>query len=394
MSFRLFKHTWLGEDYTNHDENDVKDCLKKLIDPLVTGGCNWSWDTKHCPNSEPINLIPSSRVFAAFIKHTSGAKALIGYSLNGVLIGSQSDGTATSGHSFWDAGFLLSHVRVYNQGYGIKLTGLFFSFLTAKSVNNGSDFHPEYSISDENFYDSEMLPICSLTSITASVSSGTNYMCDNKYCASMIKRITDSQQCTHCIISDTQDPILILTSNLYGKNPCIALFGEIATSQKRYDYDVRNTNELRCYLGGSGISISGQSSSSYNYGEDSYNPSGGSAYVVGACELIYFTTSGTSITTTTPAILGYKWLSTTPRTGGTIYDELSVWTSLIKVINVSGLTQGQVYSNGEWCFLGGGDSSNNFNSMGITPDNGSVDCRFYGMAIAWDHEFNQSNRFI
>ena len=105
-----------------------------------------------------------------------------------------------------------------------------------------------------------------------------------------------------------------------------------------------------------------------------------------------FSTDGTGTSTSVPRVLGYNWSTTTPRTASTIYDGRCVWDDSIRSIYPSGLQQGQVYANGLYVYIGGGDSGYP-NSMGISRDGDSTSYS-YGIVVPWDSEFNQANRFL
>lgn len=382
MAFRLFKHEWAGTDYTNHDELDVKDCIKKLIDPLVAGGCGWSWDTTHCPNSEPITLQPSTRVYAAFITHYTGAKAMIGYSLNGIRYGN----TPTVDGTNYDVGFMSSKMYTSTDNE-TKMVSLFFAYITADSVNNnGSDFHPEYSTFDENFYDSQMSPVFSL-STSISSGSGTYY----NQCKPMINNVTDNNICKHYLMADTEIPILYLGSQYNNNGIKQAMFGEFADGQKRYDYDIRDTSKFRCLLG-----CGYESTSSSTYGEKTivpYTTTSTVTYVKYYSEIIKFSTDGGLSTGDSPKYFNNSW--TTSATASYIYDSYRVWNPNIRAIYQEGMMQGQIYGNGQWCCLG--DVTNNktsyIRSFKVCWD-GSTSNLNRTIIVKWDSEFNQGNRLV
>lgn len=401
MAFRLFKHEWIGTDYPNHNELDVKDCIQKLIDPLVAGGCGWIWDETHCPNQEPIALAPSTRVYAAFIKHTSGAKAMIGYSLNGIRVNQTTDGTCTSDGTFFDAGLLRDKIRFYNDSSVQKIMGLFFSFITSDSVNNdNADFHTEYPTTDENFYDAKMSPIIPLISMnndytsSQSVAKYQDYASDNiVYCAPMIQRVQNENQCCHYLIADTDYPVIYLGSKGQGKTILSCLFGEIATNKKRYDYDIASTSKFVCLTGTNYVNLGGYNieTSAFNVGEENYgfyvSGSSGDSITTYRCENIMFNIENNSIETINMYSVSNHWMTTNPRTASYIQTERGIFNENIRTCFSTNLNIGQVYGNGEWCYIGGGQYSYT-NPYYVDSVNSK------GIIIKWDSEFNQGNRLV
>ena len=386
MAFRLFKHTWLGTDYPNHNANDVKDCLEKLINPMLINDCGWSWDTTHCPDSEPILLTPTDSTYAAFIKHTSGSKAMIGYSLFGQRVGN------TVKNNNGDVCFLSSHIWDRGETYE-KMLGLFFSFITADSVNiDGADFHPEYSILDENFYDASMSLIFSLCWCVGSASSTSSY---NR---NMIYNVADSNQCTHFLMADTENPILYLGSKYALNNTNQAIFGEIATGQRRYSYDIKNTAKFVAIMGGGSESFS--TSSSALAGEQTvipYTVSNTTTYNKGVNGTCFFST-GTGFTWTMPRVNSYNWVSSTPRTASLICDSCRVYNENLRAIWYTGISFGQVYDKGNWCCISQPTDTTYYNGSlkinnGPSTNSGTNGSYFSHLLIVkWDSEFNQGNR--
>jgi len=412
MAFRYFEHSWLGSYYHTAEfdmSTAVEDCLYQLINPMILSNSGWSWDTTHCPESKPIKLIPSNRIYAAFIRHTSGAKAMIGYCYNKMDSQQTTDGScanSSTSATWYEPGFLSSKTALPTANV---MFGLFFSFITADSVNNdGADFHPEYSIRDELFYDSYMSQITSLLTVDYSSSSYASYMRYQNNLSTMLKRKTDSTQCTHFILADTDSPVLIIGSGISSLKKNMAIFGEVATGQKRYPYDILGTSSFSSLLACFYATNTSSTQSAYNYGEDTYEPIMGTnsnnSYITHCLCTQYFNTSGQNATSNSPCCLGYSWMGTNPRTMGTLYDVKRIWYDNIKAVFPSGLVPSQVYNNNEWCFLGGGSGNSStsptrtsiapFSCYGRSYVSGSSVYYDYnlGIVIKWDDDFNGGNR--
>jgi len=414
MAFRYFEHSWLGSYYHTAEfdmSTAVEDCLYQLINPMILSNSGWSWDTSLCPESKPIKLIPSNRIYAAFIQHTSGAKAMIGYCYNKMNSTKATDGscgnTSSTLSTWYEPGFLTSKTGLAANSI---MCGLFFSFITADSVNNESaNFHPEYSIRDELFYDSKMSQITSLVNIEFS-SSYNAYPDYQSYVSTMLKRKTDSTQCTHFLLVDTEAPVLILGSGLTPNKKNMAIFGEVATGQKRYPYDILGTSSFSSLLGCHYSSATSSTAASYNFGEDTQVPnratSSNNSYLSNSICVKFFNTSGQYSLSNSPFCLGYPWMGSSPRTMGTLCDAKRIWYDNIKTLHISGLTPSQIYNNNEWCFLGGGDGEAVSSSSESRTCNSQFSCYsssyikgssvYYnynlGIVIKWDNDFNGGNR--
>ena len=449
-----------GAKYWTEDDKGLAAFLEDFLKPMCSdtgterddhNGCGWSLDSdlysrlyaldgsdpaystfkSYNPNlwapnntngSKTVRLIPTSYVMVMFFKHTSGYKAMIGLSLY-AMSGSDNLSSFEYNSSYSrkvDPGFLYRHVYA-NTGYYSSssydeyagLGGFFISMIPpANPGDTRDDWHPEYSIHDENFYPPTMseisymihtqihknshchfagsswLHIGTSTAYNAQGNAGVIVGTNMKTCLLLdsIGNVGVSYKYT-ASSNTTYLNAMIITGPLYkhkfwsNDTLCTRNIGIINKSIIGYTV---YSGGSPAYINAAWISNSNGSSNYFNYFNNPVNQLGAAYAGVGS-----FLDDGSgmdryAVYTAYPALKSnvednFRYAKAGYTTTGTINEDILRWTG------TSGLIVGQTYNDSQWIYLGG--------DYTVSANNGTSSSSSLYPSLRWDGEFNGTLTF-
>lgn len=376
------------------------------------------YDSELNPTGETtVKLAKTRYVRAMFFKHTLGYKAMVGLSLYAMDAGSVLSSYRETNYSTKvDPGFDRNHIfraAVRNSSYVPLHGGMFISVIPPGSqIDPEHRFYAERYITDSGFFPPTATPVvpmmhtyfyysgssthgdyrgCSWLKLgtstaynagnSAGVIAGTNMklslLLDSKGCVGVSYKYTATSNTTYL------NP-LILIGPLYKEkiHPNDLLSTSklcIVTRNIRTNYN--NSSVTSC----NNAAWSSASSSTY-YSNFYYGSSTDPSYIFG------FTTDASSISSQSvysayPALdskayLSYRYAKSGYTTSGFIDNDILIWTAN------SGLVPGQLYNDGQWCYIGA--VNNDF----ILANNAtSSDSDYLYPSIRWDSTFNGTKTF-
>ena len=407
---------WTGEDNNpaTGDYKTIPSSRTDMPDEVIPTAGNVA------PKS--VRLVPCRYVYAMFfINDDTGYRLMIALNYIGMHSYYNSsntsyvsdDGCYTNTGGYNDCGWLYNHVHDY-FGTGVaartRVGGFMMSMIPPEIDPSKTQdrFHPEWSISSENFYAPTMFPIVGQFACNSPYNTewdyGSSTGSDHTYraaaygSASLVRVGTNeswgpypisSKGCksgTHSKISllvDSKGNVGISSFHNYTRysNPMVFL-GPLYR-KKLYDYDTLNQRYL-CnfnYSVARGTDTTTSGAESYAYCAWYSNYSGAPTHFL--C---------TNITTGNPAT--YTAYAAYPAVSNTVYTNYryskACYTTIglideevIRCSATDGLIRGQTFNDGDWCYI-----------YGIGVQTGTTGSNLLYTSIRWDKDFNNHETFI
>lgn len=379
------------------------------------------YSSTNTSGEKTVKLVPTDYTRAMFFKHTSGYRVMIGlslYAMDGDDVRSSSY-VYPNGSIAVDPGFNSKHIYAhtklssstsYSQAHSVT-GGLFMAMIPPANANEAQDeFHPEYSIQDENFFVPTMTNIITfIHSHAYSFSNSNSYHSFYSGC-SWLKTGTSTayNSTTSGIIPGTNMKLSLLLdskanvglSYKYTYNANTTMLSPIIFlgplyKKKLYSNDTLCTKSLATFC----RNIQGQftyenATSTHNKAWCSYR-SGYFNQFVGSSDIIQHTRIGGftrdasnfsywGVYTAYPACdssvhTNYRYAKAGYTTMGLLDEEIIRWSGS------DGLVMGQTYNDGQWIFLG--------NDTSLYAQDGATGNNMLYPSIRWDAAFNGTKTF-
>lgn len=366
-----------------------------------------------------VKLAKTRYVRAMFFKHTLGYKAMIGLSLYAMDAGSYLSSYRETNYSTKiDPGFNRNHIfRAAVAGDSSRTPSFGGLFISVIPPGNPSDpdyrFYAEKDVTDSGFFPPTATPVVPMmhtfcytgSSTTQSHYRGCSWLklgTSTAYNAGNNSGVIAGTNMKLSLLLDSRGSVGVsykytATSNTTYLNPLI-LIGPLY-KEKVYPNDSLSTSKLcivtrnirNNYNTGNYTSFYNSawlSSDSSTYYRGFYS----AYYSDGAYYIYSFSTDASSIRsdsvyTAYPALnsgvyLSYRYAKSGYTPVGFIDNDMLVWT------NNSGLVPGQLYNDGQWCFIGS-------DAIDFIPANDSTGSTTYTLhpSIRWDGAFNGTKTF-
>ena len=365
-----------------------------------------------------VRLYPSMYCYAMFFKHTSGYKLMVALSYTGMHCKYNDTSTIYNNQ---DVGWLWNHIHYsfrrnmsnYNDSENYSTVGGFMLSMIPPANEGGiqDDWHPEFSIRSENFYQPTSFPIVSMMDSYCSGSSNSN---EYRYsCASWIRLGTSTAynagtnagilvgtNMKTFILADTKGNIGLgfkytASTNTLSLNPIIFI-GPIY-KKKLYDEDTLPQRFLGSWSYatlGSGDNYTSPNGSGRRCAWCSSNGSSyhtlGSEYTSSSWR--YFN----GVDRTNANSTWYQVYTAYPALPSTVYTNYryskAMYTTLglidedvLRASSPNGLIPSQTFNDGQWCFMN--------SDYTFTIQDGTTESSLLSLSIRWDGQFNGTETF-
>ena len=375
--------------------------------------------TLHNGNASPksVRLYPSQYCYAMFFKHISGYKLMVALSYTGMHC---KYNNISEAYNNQDVGWLWNHIHYcfkrnmssYDDSVNCSTVGGFMLSMIPPANEGGTqdDWHPEFSIRSESFYQPTSFPIVSMMD---SYCPGSSSNSEHRYnCASWIRVGTSTAydggtnagvlvgtNMKTFILADTKGNVGLgykytASTNTLELNPIIFI-GPIYR-KKLYEEDTLPQRFLGSW------SYATLSSSDYK----SMNHSGRKCAWCIANSSTYYTL-GSNYTSSSWLKLNcvertnaestwYQVYTAYPALPSTVYTNYryskAMYTKMglideevLRASSPNGLAPGQTFNDGQWCFV-----NSNYT---FTIQDGTTESSLLSLSIRWDGQFNDTETF-